>query len=67
MLTTLYEEVLSQYNSTKFDSKENRRTFIRLFEMSMYGASDQNKATTFLNQLNATTTNSIITHMPKNK
>ncbi|KAJ9057674.1 hypothetical protein DSO57_1020411 [Entomophthora muscae] len=33
--------------------------------MSMYGANDQDKATTLLNQLDAASTDLIILHMPK--
>ncbi|KAJ9076554.1 hypothetical protein DSO57_1024971 [Entomophthora muscae] len=33
--------------------------------MSMYGANNQDKATTLLNQLNAASTNLIISHMPE--
>ncbi|KAJ9048022.1 hypothetical protein DSO57_1039122 [Entomophthora muscae] len=39
--------------------------FICLFEMSMYGANNQDKATTLLNQLDAASTDLIIPHMPK--
>ena len=53
-------------NLPKFDPKGNVRTFIRLFKMSMYGASDQDKATTLLNQLDAASTDLIIPHMPEN-
>ncbi|KAJ9084008.1 hypothetical protein DSO57_1028636 [Entomophthora muscae] len=49
----------------KFDPKDNVHTFIRLFEMSMYGANNQDKATTLLNQLDAASTDLIIPHMPK--
>ncbi|KAJ9049317.1 hypothetical protein DSO57_1025739 [Entomophthora muscae] len=53
-------------NLPKFDPKGNVHTFIRLFEMSMYGANNQDKATTLLNQLDAASTDLIIPHMPHN-
>lgn len=37
-----------------------------MFEMSIYGASNQDKATTILNQIGASSTNLIITNMPEN-
>ncbi|KAJ9074057.1 hypothetical protein DSO57_1010145 [Entomophthora muscae] len=49
-----------------FDPKGNIHTFIRLFEISMYGANNQDKAITLLNQLDAASTNLIIPHMPQN-
>ncbi|KAJ9053708.1 hypothetical protein DSO57_1021638 [Entomophthora muscae] len=52
-------------NLPKFDPKGNAHTFICLFEMSMYGANNQDKATTLLNQLDAASTDLIIPHMPK--
>ncbi|KAJ9085798.1 hypothetical protein DSO57_1010350 [Entomophthora muscae] len=52
-------------NLPKFDPKGNVHTFICLFEMSMYGANNQDKATTLLNQLDAASTDLIILHMPK--
>ncbi|KAJ9055154.1 hypothetical protein DSO57_1007378 [Entomophthora muscae] len=52
-------------NLPKFDPKGNVHTFIRLFEMSMYRANNQDKATTLLNQLDAASTDLIIPHMPK--
>ncbi|KAJ9051832.1 hypothetical protein DSO57_1001079 [Entomophthora muscae] len=52
-------------NLPKFDPKGNVHIFICLFEMSMYGANNQDKATTLLNQLDATSTDLIIPHMPK--
>ncbi|KAJ9048871.1 hypothetical protein DSO57_1030331 [Entomophthora muscae] len=52
-------------NLPKFNPKSNIHTFIRLFEMSMYGTNNQDKATTLLNQLDATSTDFIIPHMPK--
>ncbi|KAJ9082781.1 hypothetical protein DSO57_1001310 [Entomophthora muscae] len=52
-------------NLTKFDPKGNVHTFICLFEMSMYGANNQDKATTLFNQLDAASTDIIILHMPK--
>ncbi|KAJ9059536.1 hypothetical protein DSO57_1001605 [Entomophthora muscae] len=53
-------------NLPNFDPKGNVHTFIRLFEMSMYGANNQDKATTLLNQLDAASTDLIIPHMPQN-
>ncbi|KAJ9052071.1 hypothetical protein DSO57_1037812 [Entomophthora muscae] len=53
-------------NLLKFDPKGNVHTFIRLFEMSMYGANNQDKATRLLNQLDAASTDLIIPHMPQN-
>ncbi|KAJ9086003.1 hypothetical protein DSO57_1008518 [Entomophthora muscae] len=53
-------------NLPKFDPKRNVHTFIRLFKMSMYGANNQDKATTLLNQLDAASTDLIIPHMPQN-
>ncbi|KAJ9053610.1 hypothetical protein DSO57_1022627 [Entomophthora muscae] len=53
-------------NLPKFDLKRNIHTFIRLFKMSMYGANDQDKATTLLNQLETTSTDLIIPHMLQN-
>ncbi|KAJ9072235.1 hypothetical protein DSO57_1029680 [Entomophthora muscae] len=53
-------------NLPKFDPKWNVHTFIRLFEMLMYGANNQDKATTLLNQLNAASTDLIIAHMLQN-
>ncbi|KAJ9056007.1 hypothetical protein DSO57_1037512 [Entomophthora muscae] len=53
-------------NLPKFDPKGNVHTFIRLFKMSMYGANNQDKATTLLNQLDAASTDLIIPHMPQN-
>ncbi|KAJ9077518.1 hypothetical protein DSO57_1015920 [Entomophthora muscae] len=50
----------------KFDPKGNVDTFIRLFEMLMYRANNQDKATTLLNQLDAAGTDLIIPHMPQN-
>ncbi|KAJ9052132.1 hypothetical protein DSO57_1037260 [Entomophthora muscae] len=47
-------------NLPKFDPKGNIHTFIRLFKMSMYGANNQDKATTLLNQLDAASTDLII-------
>ncbi|KAJ9073325.1 hypothetical protein DSO57_1017727 [Entomophthora muscae] len=52
-------------NLPKFDPKGNIHTFICLFYMSMYGANNQDKATTLLNQLDAASTDLIILHMPK--
>ncbi|KAJ9065988.1 hypothetical protein DSO57_1014046 [Entomophthora muscae] len=52
-------------NLPKFDPKGNVHTFICLFEMSMYRANNQDKATTLINQLDAASTNLIIPHMPK--
>ncbi|KAJ9065608.1 hypothetical protein DSO57_1017717 [Entomophthora muscae] len=52
-------------NLPKFDPKGNVHTFLLLFEMSMYGANNQDKATTLLNQLDAASTNLIILHIPK--
>ncbi|KAJ9079805.1 hypothetical protein DSO57_1031735 [Entomophthora muscae] len=52
-------------NLPKFDPKGNVHTFICLFEMSMYRANNQDKATTLLNQLDAASTDLIILHMPK--
>ncbi|KAJ9071631.1 hypothetical protein DSO57_1035120 [Entomophthora muscae] len=52
-------------NLPKFDPKDNVHTFIFLFEMSMYGANNQDKATTLINQLDAASTDLIIPHMPK--
>ncbi|KAJ9056531.1 hypothetical protein DSO57_1032086 [Entomophthora muscae] len=52
-------------NLPKFNPKGNVHTFISLFEMSMYGANNQDKATTLLNQLDAASTDLIILHMPK--
>ncbi|KAJ9049682.1 hypothetical protein DSO57_1021941 [Entomophthora muscae] len=52
-------------NLPKFDPKGNVHTFIRLFEMSMYETSNQDKAATLLNQLDAASTDLIIPHMPK--
>ncbi|KAJ9076708.1 hypothetical protein DSO57_1023673 [Entomophthora muscae] len=52
-------------NLPKFDPKGNVHTFICLFEMSMYGANNQDKATTLLNQLDAASTDLIIPNMPK--
>ncbi|KAJ9086522.1 hypothetical protein DSO57_1003074 [Entomophthora muscae] len=52
-------------NLPKIDPKGNVHTSIRLFEMSMYGAKDQDKATTLLNQLDAASTNLIIPHIPE--
>ncbi|KAJ9066665.1 hypothetical protein DSO57_1007470 [Entomophthora muscae] len=52
-------------NLPKFDPKGNVHTFICLFEMSMYGANNQDKATTLFNQLDAASTDLIIPHMPK--
>ncbi|KAJ9062903.1 hypothetical protein DSO57_1005705 [Entomophthora muscae] len=53
-------------NLPKFDPKGNVHTFIRLFEMLMYGANNQDKVTTLLNQLDAASTDLIIPHMPQN-
>lgn len=53
-------------NLPKFDPKGNVHTFLRLFEMSMHGATDQDKATTLLNQLDAASTDLIVPHMPVN-
>ncbi|KAJ9090425.1 hypothetical protein DSO57_1002734 [Entomophthora muscae] len=53
-------------NLPKFDPKGNVHTFIRLFEMPMYGANNQDKATTLLNQLDAASTGLIIPHMLQN-
>ncbi|KAJ9055769.1 hypothetical protein DSO57_1000627 [Entomophthora muscae] len=53
-------------NLPKFDPKGNVRKFIRLFKMSTYGANNQDKATTLLNQLAAASTDLIIPHMPQN-
>ncbi|KAJ9074707.1 hypothetical protein DSO57_1003763 [Entomophthora muscae] len=53
-------------NLPNFDQKGNIHTFIRLFKMSMYGANNQDKAATILNQLDATSTDLIIPHMPQN-
>ncbi|KAJ9074246.1 hypothetical protein DSO57_1008510 [Entomophthora muscae] len=53
-------------NPPKFDPKENVHTFIRIFEMSMYGANNQDKATTLLNQLDAASADLIISHMLQN-
>ncbi|KAJ9084123.1 hypothetical protein DSO57_1027595 [Entomophthora muscae] len=52
-------------NLPKFDPRGNVHTFIHLFEISMYGSNNQDKATTLLNQLDAASTNLIILHMPK--
>ncbi|KAJ9089515.1 hypothetical protein DSO57_1012216 [Entomophthora muscae] len=52
-------------NLPKFDPKGKVHTFICLFEMSMYGANNQDKAITLLNQLDAASTDLIIPHMPK--
>ncbi|KAJ9053803.1 hypothetical protein DSO57_1020644 [Entomophthora muscae] len=52
-------------NLPKFDPKGNVHTFICLFKMSMYGANNQDKATTLLNQLDTASTDLIIPHMPK--
>ncbi|KAJ9053066.1 hypothetical protein DSO57_1027842 [Entomophthora muscae] len=52
-------------NLPKFNPKGNVHTFICLFKMSMYGAKNQDKATTLLNQLDAASTDLIIPHMPK--
>ncbi|KAJ9054541.1 hypothetical protein DSO57_1013414 [Entomophthora muscae] len=52
-------------NLPNFDPKDNVHTFICLFEISMYGANNQDKATTLLNQLDAASTDLIILHMPK--
>ncbi|KAJ9077743.1 hypothetical protein DSO57_1013815 [Entomophthora muscae] len=52
-------------NLPKFDPKGNVHTFIHLFEMSMYGANNQDKDTTILNQLDNASTDLIIPHMPK--
>ncbi|KAJ9055211.1 hypothetical protein DSO57_1006228 [Entomophthora muscae] len=52
-------------NLPKFDPKGNVHTFICLFEMSMYGANNQDKATTLLNQLDAASADLIIPHMPE--
>ncbi|KAJ9066930.1 hypothetical protein DSO57_1005006 [Entomophthora muscae] len=52
-------------NLPKFDPKVNVHPFICLFEISMYGANNQDKATTLLNQLYAASTNLIIPHMPE--
>ncbi|KAJ9076891.1 hypothetical protein DSO57_1021968 [Entomophthora muscae] len=52
-------------NLPKFNPKGNIHTFLCLFEMSMYGANNQDKATTLLNQLDAASTDLIIPHMPK--
>ncbi|KAJ9053008.1 hypothetical protein DSO57_1028423 [Entomophthora muscae] len=52
-------------NLPKFDPKGNVHTFIRIFEMSMYRANNQEKATTLLNQLDASSTDLIILHIPK--
>ncbi|KAJ9079506.1 hypothetical protein DSO57_1034738 [Entomophthora muscae] len=52
-------------NLPKFNPKGNVHTFIRLFEMSIYGANNQDKATTLLNQLDTASTDLIIPHMPK--
>ncbi|KAJ9067207.1 hypothetical protein DSO57_1001844 [Entomophthora muscae] len=56
---------LKPMNLHKFDPKGNVHTFICLFEMSTYGANNQDKATTLLNQLDAASTDLIILHMPK--
>ncbi|KAJ9077855.1 hypothetical protein DSO57_1012678 [Entomophthora muscae] len=53
-------------NLPKFDPKGNVHTFIRLFKMLMYGAKNQDKATTLLNQLEAASTDLIIPHMLQN-
>ncbi|KAJ9060602.1 hypothetical protein DSO57_1029041 [Entomophthora muscae] len=53
-------------NLSKFDPKRDIHTFIRLFEMLMYGANNQDKATTLLNQFDAASTDLIIPHMPQN-
>ncbi|KAJ9090016.1 hypothetical protein DSO57_1007010 [Entomophthora muscae] len=52
-------------NLPKFDPKGNVHTFICLFEMSMYGANNQDKAITLLNQLDAASINLIILQMPE--
>ncbi|KAJ9074822.1 hypothetical protein DSO57_1002666 [Entomophthora muscae] len=52
-------------NLPKCDPKGNVHIFICLFEMSMYGANNQDKATTLLNQLDAASTDLIIPHMPE--
>ncbi|KAJ9058371.1 hypothetical protein DSO57_1013037 [Entomophthora muscae] len=52
-------------NLPKFDPKGNVHIFICLFEMSMYRANNQDKATILLNQLDAASTDLIILHMPK--
>ncbi|KAJ9058560.1 hypothetical protein DSO57_1011015 [Entomophthora muscae] len=49
----------------KFDPKGNVHTSICLFDISMYEANNQDKATTLLNQLDAASTDLIIPHMPK--
>ncbi|KAJ9061387.1 hypothetical protein DSO57_1021176 [Entomophthora muscae] len=53
-------------NLPKFDPKGNVHTFIRLFEMLMYGTNNQEKATMLLNQLDAASTDLIIPHMLQN-
>ncbi|KAJ9078757.1 hypothetical protein DSO57_1003615 [Entomophthora muscae] len=57
---------LKPMNLPKFDPKGNIHTFSRLFEMSMYGANNQDKVTTLLNQLDAASTDLIIPHMLQN-
>ncbi|KAJ9062696.1 hypothetical protein DSO57_1008147 [Entomophthora muscae] len=57
---------LKPMNLPKFDPKGNVHTFIRISEMSMYGANNQDKATTLLNQLDAASTDLIIPHMLQN-
>ncbi|KAJ9084761.1 hypothetical protein DSO57_1020838 [Entomophthora muscae] len=52
-------------NLPKFDPKVNVHTFIRLFEMYMYRANNQDKATTLINQLDAASTDISNLHMPK--
>ncbi|KAJ9072293.1 hypothetical protein DSO57_1029140 [Entomophthora muscae] len=52
-------------NLPKFDPKGNVYTSICHFDMSMYGANNQDKATTLLNQLDAASTDLIILHMPE--
>ncbi|KAJ9072057.1 hypothetical protein DSO57_1031068 [Entomophthora muscae] len=53
-------------NLPKFNPKGNIHTFIRIFEMLMYGANNQGKATKLLNHLDAASTDLIIPHMPQN-
>ncbi|KAJ9082347.1 hypothetical protein DSO57_1005489 [Entomophthora muscae] len=52
-------------NLPKFGPKGNVHTFICLFKISMYGANNQDKATTLLNQLDVASIDLIIPHMPE--
>ena len=51
-------------NLPKFDKNGNIQTFIRLFEMSMRGASDHMKATTLINTLDPTCVDVIMPCLP---